>query len=310
MANWSLPTVLDLYTDVITYFRSRDEDCATMFDVGTPTNIPTDAVKWSSANNRFELWSGSAWGALSSKYLIDVDTVDGLHAASFLRKDIADTASNNLTFSGIANFSGTLQVNGATVSATATEINSSCDGSTAAISTVLVDTDNFVCNDDGTMKQVSLADLVSFITLAAHPVGEIYSSTVNISPATLFGGTWESIRGKTIFAEDGTSGYIAGETGGSKDSIVVSHTHTGDSHSHGMSHTHTVPSSALAVSGGGSYLAHSTGPGAQVVTRTSSAASTAFDGGGNTSTPSPNGGTGANSNMQPYLATFMWQRTL
>ena len=51
-------------------------------------------------------------------------------------------------------------LDGATV--TTAELNI-MDGDTSATSTTLVTADRFVCNDNGTMKQVSLANLITFI---------------------------------------------------------------------------------------------------------------------------------------------------
>ena len=48
------------------------------------------------------------------------------------------------------------------VTATATEINI-IDGNTSATSTTLASADRFICNDAGTMKQVALSDLVTFL---------------------------------------------------------------------------------------------------------------------------------------------------
>ena len=76
-----------------------------------------------------------------------------------------------------SSITGTLPVNKLTsVTATATEINlldglnsttnelNTCtDGSTSATSTTLAAADRFVCNDNGTMKQVALSDLVTFL---------------------------------------------------------------------------------------------------------------------------------------------------
>jgi len=49
------------------------------------------------------------------------------------------------------------------VTATTTEINTACDGDTSATSTTLATADRFVCNDAGTIKQVALSDLVTFL---------------------------------------------------------------------------------------------------------------------------------------------------
>lgn len=53
----------------------------------------------------------------------------------------------------------------AAVDATATELNI-MDGGTAASSTTLVDADRLVTNDDGTMKQVALTDVKTYLTSA------------------------------------------------------------------------------------------------------------------------------------------------
>ena len=50
------------------------------------------------------------------------------------------------------------------VNATHTEINTVADGSTSATSTTLVDADQLVVNDDGTMVQVELSDLKTYLT--------------------------------------------------------------------------------------------------------------------------------------------------
>ena len=74
--------------------------------------------------------------------------------------ELATMASN--TASSLADLtSAEVQIlDGATV--TTTELNI-IDGGTSATSTTLVQADRFVCNDNGTMKQVSLANLVTFL---------------------------------------------------------------------------------------------------------------------------------------------------
>ncbi len=49
------------------------------------------------------------------------------------------------------------------VTATATELNTCCDGGTSATSTTLAAADRLVTNDAGTMVQVALSDLVTFL---------------------------------------------------------------------------------------------------------------------------------------------------
>jgi len=59
----------------------------------------------------------------------------------------------------------TLQIAGTSINATAAELNI-MDGGTAASSTTLADADRLVTNDAGTMKQVALTDLKTYLTSA------------------------------------------------------------------------------------------------------------------------------------------------
>ena len=49
------------------------------------------------------------------------------------------------------------------LNSTTNELNTCTDGNTSATSTTLATADRFVCNDNGTMKQVALSDLVTFL---------------------------------------------------------------------------------------------------------------------------------------------------
>tara|TARA_Y100001938_G_scaffold94312_1_gene129202 strand:+ start:12735 stop:15746 length:3012 start_codon:yes stop_codon:yes gene_type:complete len=59
----------------------------------------------------------------------------------------------------------TLQIGGTSINATAAELNI-MDGGTAASSTTLADADRLVTNDNGTMKQVALTDVKTYLTSA------------------------------------------------------------------------------------------------------------------------------------------------
>jgi microcystin-dependent protein len=78
--------------------------------------------------------------------------------------------------------------------------------------------------------------------LAAHPIGSYYWSSEDTNPAVLFGGTWEQIKDKFIYAQ---GSYSVGDTGGEEThtlttSEMPSHTHTQNSHNHTQnSHNHT-----------------------------------------------------------------------
>lgn len=70
---------------------------------------------------------------------------------------------------------------------------------------------------------------ITQLLLMAHPIGSIYSSTATTSPADLFGGTWERIKGAFIWGID--DGETAGTTGGEKAHMLTvneipAHAHT------------------------------------------------------------------------------------
>jgi hypothetical protein len=81
--DWNSPKTSDTHTNELAATRGRDESNARM-DYTGDTNIPDGTIRWNKANNRFEIWSAasSTWSVLSSKYLINVDTVDGYHAGN------------------------------------------------------------------------------------------------------------------------------------------------------------------------------------------------------------------------------------
>jgi hypothetical protein len=99
MANWSLPTLTSTYTNFLTEVTGRDTDVALGLDPAntTVTNPPTNAIRWNSANNRWEKFNGTTWGTLSATY-----------------------AFTAITTTGNASVGGTLSVTGATTLAAAT----------------------------------------------------------------------------------------------------------------------------------------------------------------------------------------------
>lgn len=70
MANWSNPTLTSLYTDFLTELKARDEDLAKQFDGQTVSNLITGAIRWNSSVNRWQKWSGTAWGELATTYAL------------------------------------------------------------------------------------------------------------------------------------------------------------------------------------------------------------------------------------------------
>lgn len=121
MANWSNPVLTSTYTDVLSILKDRDVDLALQFDGVSPTNLPTGAIRWSSSANRWQKWSGSAWGELTATY-----------------------ALTGLSTTGNASIGGTLSVTGATSLAAATATTPATgDNSTAIATTAYVRAQNY-----------------------------------------------------------------------------------------------------------------------------------------------------------------------
>ena len=132
-----------------------------------------------------------------------------------------------------------------------------------------------------------------------YPVGSIYTNaSVSTNPATLLGfGTWVAFgAGRVMVGFDaGNAAFdTAEETGGSADSIVVSHTHTITDPGHSHSYTK-------------GYYDEQRGGGSSTTDVTSTTDNT----GSNTTgiTINSEGTSGTNANLQPYIVVYMWKRT-
>lgn len=116
-----------------------------------------------------------------------------------------------------------------------------------------------------------------------YPVGSIYMSVTNISPETLFGGTWELLRDRFLLGSG--NNYDLGTTGGEAE-----HTLTVEEL---PPHNHLIKANAPA-----SAQPYSTGsPRWPWQTQDSTNRATENTGGGE-----------AHNNMPPYLVVNMWKR--
>ena len=95
------------------------------------------------------------------------------------------------------------QVGGVAVTTTAAEINV-LDGNTSATSTTVVDADRVVFNDDGTMKQVALSDIKTYINASA---GSGSVTSVDMSVPTGLTVSGNPITTSGTLAVTLTSGY-------------------------------------------------------------------------------------------------------
>lgn len=85
--------------------------------------------------------------------------------------------------------------------------------------TVYSNFDNYITSPTGTVVYEMSKNNMSNLSLnSLHPIGSIYISEKNTSPASLFGGTWEKITGRFLYGVDADNKLKS--TGGSS-----SHTH-------------------------------------------------------------------------------------
>jgi hypothetical protein len=143
---------------------------------------------------------------------------------------------------------------------------------------------------------------------ALHPVGSIYiNAGVTTNPATLLGfGTWTAFgAGRVMVGLNGADPLFdtLEETGGSKDAIVVSHTHTATSTVTDPSHSHVMDGQYLKNNAAGGGIASGSGVGVGNSTNTATTGITVST--TNTST----GSSGTDANLQPYITVAMWKRT-
>lgn len=130
------------------------------------------------------------------------------------------------------------------------------------------------------------SDLLNMV----YPVGSIYMSVNNVSPASFLGGTWEQIQGRFLLAADGA--HPAGSTGG-EETVSLTAEQNGP-HQHmgltvdGTSIAWTWPTVSIPGSGNNGTL---TTDGTTVPVSGSS------------------GGGAPHNNMPPYLAVYVWKRT-
>jgi hypothetical protein len=144
--------------------------------------------------------------------------------------------------------------------------------------------------------QIASTAFVTNALQVIYPVSSIYTSTASTNPNTLFGfGTWAAFGEGRVLLGAG-AGYTAGITGGSADSVVVSHTHaiTDAGHTHNYVKS-TLTGSSGPIENGGEWT---------VIQETVATASATTGITINTA-----GVSGTNANLQPYVVVYMWQRT-
>jgi hypothetical protein len=228
--------------------------------------------------------------------------IDGLNASNPAASDAISTADDHLRLIK-STIKATFPNINAAVTKTAAELNGV---STSFTGTPTAPTAAAGTNTTQIATTAYVQGEAAALLNAVYPIGSIYTNASNsTNPASLLGfGTWTAFgAGRVMVGLDASDPLFdtAEETGGSKDAIVVSHTHTATSTVTDPGHDHSVPAGS------------STGAGTKYIigTGTANAVDTATDTTGITvaTTVDSTGSSGTNANLQPYITVYMWKRT-
>lgn len=156
-----------------------------------------------------------------------------------------------------------------------------------------------------------IQDMLNNIRGGDWPIGSIYyNGAVATNPATLLGfGTWEQYgKGRVVISQDNTDALFTtiGQTGGSKNTVVVSHNHTADTTGQ---HTHSlnVYGYRFSTADFNDRISSNDNGGARNKIKSDDAF--ADNNGEHTHTISTTGESGVNKNLQPYIVAYAWIRT-
>ena len=143
--------------------------------------------------------------------------------------------------------------------------------------------------DDYTPPVTSVNDKTGAVNikLDPYPVGAIYISVNNTSPASLFGGTWEVINDRFLLAGSNKN-YKYGSTGGA--ATVTLTKDQMPQHQHQFSR---IPVTSNELSTGNNFYAERSTTVLKLVNQNTEM----------------QGNNKAHNNMPPYLSVYMWKRT-
>lgn len=150
---------------------------------------------------------------------------------------------------------------------------------------------------------------IDFIKDKIYPVGSIYTSTNNVNPSALFGGTWIQFGAGRVLMGAGDSSYPAGSTGGE-----AAHQLTENEM---PSHKHSINNPPRKIAGVYNPQDHHVADSVSVQYGYVEGQGTQWRGtdryywyrwqeSGQTN---PVGGSVAHNNLQPYIVVYMWKRT-
>lgn len=206
MADFNKPTTTSTYANFVTELDSRLKDMVRMLSSAntTPTNVPTNAIRWNDGSNKWERYNGTAWADLAATYAVNISgnaatVTNGVYTSgSYSDPAWITTLAGSKISGAIAGNAGT-----ATRLATARNINGvSFDGS-AAISIDLNSALTFNNGGAGAASGVTFNGNAAR-TISYNTVGAPSTTGANAS------GTWAiSISGNAATASSATSASSA-----------------------------------------------------------------------------------------------------
>ena len=189
--------------------------------------VTTDALVADTANIDGGSVDGITLGTNSAvtQAVIDNININGATIGHTSDTDLMTLASGVVTVAGEVSMT-TLDIGGTNVTSTAAELNI-MDGNTSSSSTTVVDADQIILNDDGTMKQITVADLKTYTGGAITSIGAVDSGSItsgfgNIDTGSSTITTTGAITGGSVTADDvALDGKVITLTGSTDDTATL-----------------------------------------------------------------------------------------